>query len=49
MISQSVYFFYDVLDLAHAAGQPAGAARGFDQQASTFSKSHPRIAARLRH
>jgi dienelactone hydrolase len=34
MITQSVYFCYDVLDLAHAAGQPASAGAASDRQMS---------------
>ena len=44
MITQSVYFAYDFLDLAHAAGQPVAAARAFDQQAQRMLKLHPSYA-----
>jgi acetyl esterase/lipase len=43
MISQSVYFCYYLLDLAHAPGQPASAARAFDRQARSFLKAHPSL------
>jgi para-nitrobenzyl esterase len=41
MISQSVYFAYDFLDLAHAAGQPPSAAAAFDRQARHMLKLNP--------
>lgn len=47
IVSQSDYFFYDFLDLAHAQGQPARAARAFDRRLSTLRRHHPRYAKRL--
>lgn len=44
MISQSVNFSYAVLDLAHAAGQPAAAARAFDAQVRRLRAQHPHAA-----
>ena len=49
MISQSVYFCYYFLDLAHSAGQPASAARAFDQQASALLRQNPGLARSLKH
>jgi acetyl esterase/lipase len=43
MVNQSDYFFYDVLDLAHAQGQPTAAARAFDRQLKALKKTHPRF------
>ena len=43
ILSQSDYFFYAVLDLAHAQGQPIAAARAFDRQAEQLSEQHPSI------
>ncbi len=47
MISQSVNFAYAVLDLAHAAGQPAAAGRAFDREATRLSALRPAAARRL--
>ncbi len=47
MITQSVYFFYDFLDLAHAAGQPPAAGAAFDRQARTYARRYPALAQRL--
>jgi dienelactone hydrolase len=44
IVSQSDYFFYAVLDLAHAQGQPASAARAFDSQVKRLSEQHPTLA-----
>jgi dienelactone hydrolase len=44
IVSQSVYFFYAVLDLAHAQGQPVAAARSFDRQAARLSEEYPAFA-----
>ena len=44
IVTQSVYFAYDFLDLAHAAGQPAAAGRAFDAQMSRYAKRHPGYA-----
>jgi para-nitrobenzyl esterase len=44
MISQSIYFAYDFLDLAHAAGQPPAAAKAFDQQTRAVLKANPSFA-----
>jgi hypothetical protein len=38
ILIQSDYFFYAFLDLAHAQGQPAAAARAFDAKAERLSK-----------
>jgi acetyl esterase/lipase len=43
IISQSVYFCYYMLDLAHAAGQPASAARAVESQIDQY----PSIAKAL--
>jgi acetyl esterase/lipase len=45
MITQSVYFAYDFLDVAHAAGQPSAAAKAFDQQAAKMLTLHPTYKA----
>lgn len=44
MIAQSVYFAYDFLDLAHAAGQPPAAVAAFDRQAKRMLKANPSLA-----
>jgi para-nitrobenzyl esterase len=44
ILSQSDYFFYAVLDLAHAQGQPAAAARAFDRRARRLSQKYPQLA-----
>lgn len=49
MISQSVYFCYDFLDLAHAAGQPTSAATAFDQQAAQLLRQNPTLGKNLQH
>lgn len=46
-LDQTDYFFFDVLDLAHAQGQPAAAARSFDARAAGLRKKHPRYAKQL--
>ncbi len=43
ILSQSDYFFYDVLDLAHAHGQPAAAAQAFDRKAQRYSRKYPEL------
>lgn len=43
ILSQSDYFFYSVLDLAHAQGQPPAAARAFDRKVAAAGVEHPRI------
>jgi acetyl esterase/lipase len=43
MISQSVYFCYYLLDLAHAAGQPPSAAAAFDRQVQGMVKHDPSL------
>jgi acetyl esterase/lipase len=48
MITQSVYFCYDFLDLAHAAGQPASAAKAFAQQASRLLEQNPALSRTLK-
>jgi dienelactone hydrolase len=45
IVSQSDYFFYAVLDLAHAQGQPTAAAASFDRQAARLSAQHPSFPA----
>ncbi len=47
MITQSVYFCYDVLDLAHAAGQPASAGAAFDRQIAPWLKQHSKLGGAL--
>jgi hypothetical protein len=47
MFSQSDYFFYWVLDLAHAQGQPAAARQSFEAQAQGVAEKYPRYAARM--
>jgi acetyl esterase/lipase len=49
MISQSVYFCYDYLDLAHAAGQPPAAAAAFDSQAAQLLKANPSLSQGVKH
>jgi acetyl esterase/lipase len=44
MITQSIYFAYDFLDLAHAAGQPVKAANAFEQQTQKVLKANPSFA-----
>jgi hypothetical protein len=48
IVSQSVYFCYAVLDLAHATGQPAAAARAFERQAATMAERSPALRRALR-
>jgi dienelactone hydrolase len=45
ILSQSDYFFYTVLDLAHAQGQPAAAAGAFEDRAEQLSDEHPAYPA----
>ena len=45
---QSDYFFYDVLDLGHAAGQPATARAAADRLQRKMSARYPRFAHRAR-
>ena len=47
IVSQSVYFCYAVLDLAHAAGQPAAAARAFERQAAALAERYPALRRAL--
>jgi predicted esterase len=47
IVTQSVYFAYDFLDLAHAPGQPAAAGRAFDAQMSRYARRHPDLARRF--
>ena len=50
IVTQSDYFFYAVLDLAHAQGQPAAAARAFARSTADAAEAHPRIAQQaIRH
>ena len=44
--SQTANFLYLTLDLAHAQGQPAAAARAFDAQMTRYAKRHPALARR---
>lgn len=46
-LDQTDYFFYDVLDLAHAQGQPAAAGRAFTARAAKLRKKHPKYAKQL--
>lgn len=48
IVSQSDYFFYSVLDLAHAQGQPPAAARAFDRSVAGQAAKHPRILRQAR-
>jgi acetyl esterase/lipase len=43
MITQSVYFCYYMLDLAHAAGQPPSAAAAFARQVDRMLKHNPAL------
>lgn len=43
MITQSVYFAYDFMDLAHAAGQPPSAAAAFARQLQGMVKHDPAL------
>jgi predicted esterase len=45
-VEQTDYFLYDALDLAHARGQPVGAARAFDRRLVKLRKQYPRDARR---
>jgi para-nitrobenzyl esterase len=45
MITQSVYFCYDFLDLAHAAGQPASAGAAFDRQIARLRERNPKLVS----
>jgi acetyl esterase/lipase len=47
IFTQSDYFFYAFLDLAHAAGQPAAAAEAFEAQAEKLADKYPRYARPL--
>jgi para-nitrobenzyl esterase len=47
IVTQSDYFLYAFLDLAHAAGQPTAAARAFDRQIIALKKKHPGLARKL--
>ncbi len=48
MVDQSVYWCYDTLDLAHAAGQPPAAVASFDRQLRTLSRRYPGLRQALR-
>jgi dienelactone hydrolase len=48
MIAQSVYFCYYLLDLGHAAGQPASAGTAVDRQVTRMLKQNPQLGARLK-
>jgi dienelactone hydrolase len=45
--TQSDYFLYDLLDLAHAQGVSAAAGRAFDRQVRIMRRDHPRFARTL--
>jgi dienelactone hydrolase len=47
-LQQINYFLYSVLDLAHANGQPARAARAFDRQLQRLRGKYPRFEPGLR-
>jgi len=44
IVTQSDYFFYTFLDLAHAQGQPPAAARAFARRADDAAEANPEIA-----
>jgi predicted esterase len=46
-VEQTNYFLYAFLDLAHANGQPASAARAFDRQLPELRERYPRYEKRL--
>lgn len=46
-IDQSSFFMYYLLDLAHAPGQPASAARAADRQLRSLRASDPALARQL--
>lgn len=48
MISQSMYFAYYFLDLAHAAGQPPSAATAFARQTRRLLSQHPTLRHSLK-
>jgi dienelactone hydrolase len=48
-LEQSAYFLYLALDLAHAAGQPAAAARALERQAERLGDRYPRLEQRYEH
>ena len=48
IVTQSDYFFYTFLDLAHAQGQPPAAAQAFERQGDGLAKRFPQLSARLR-
>lgn len=43
IITQSVYFCFDFLDLAHAAGQPVAAAKASDRQKDELLERNPAL------
>jgi hypothetical protein len=47
VIDQGTFFIYYALDLAHAAGQPAAAARAAVRQLEVLRASDPALARRL--
>ncbi len=49
MISQSVYFCYYLLDLAHAAGQPASAGVALDRQIASMLKHNSKLGLSPAH
>lgn len=46
--TQSVYFFYHLMDLGHAQGQPSSAARAADRQVARLARLQPSLAKRFR-
>lgn len=48
LYEQSDYFFYDVLDLGHAAGQPASVRASADRAERRLAKRYPRYARVMR-
>jgi dienelactone hydrolase len=46
-VEQTDYFLYAFLDLAHANGQPASAARAFDRRLPRLREKYPRYEKRL--
>jgi dienelactone hydrolase len=48
IVSQSDYFFYSVLDLAHAQGQPAAAARAFERQLRKATPKQKQLIKQLK-
>jgi hypothetical protein len=47
IVTQANYFFYFVMDLAHAQGQSAATARAFDKQKTKLIRQHPGLARKF--